>query len=192
MIVVATAFGCGTGRLTQQTPLHHPESTDTTAEGGIDHYMEEHAAELETVEGPTVTRIGDEIRITWDCALLFDMDSAMLKTESPQHIRGMVAVLIRYPDTDIVVEGHTDSEGPEDYNQKLSERRAVSFRDCLVDMGVAPSRLTAVGHGGLRPTAPNDSENGRQRNRRIEIEIRPNAELRARFAEEKSEDPSPE
>jgi outer membrane protein OmpA-like peptidoglycan-associated protein len=155
--------------------------------GVIGHYMDKQAEELAKIEGAKTERVGDEIKVTWDNAILFDFDSAMLKTESQDNIQKMADVFVKYPDTDIIIAGHTDSKGSEDYNQKLSERRAASVREYLVDMGVAPSRLRSVGYGELRPAATNDDDAGRSLNRRVEVEIKANEELKARAAEEEKQ-----
>jgi outer membrane protein OmpA-like peptidoglycan-associated protein len=151
--------------------------------GVIGHYMDKQAEELAKIEGAKTERVGDEIRVTWDSAILFDFDSAMLKTTSQENIKQMADVFKQYPDTDIVIAGHTDSRGSEDYNEKLSERRALSVRGYLVDMGVAASRLETTGLGELQPIDSNDSEAGRQANRRVEIQIRANEQLKARAAQ---------
>jgi outer membrane protein OmpA-like peptidoglycan-associated protein len=124
--------------------------------GVIGHYMDKQAEELAKIEGAKTERVGDEIKVTWDSAILFDFDSAMLRTESQDNIKKMGDVFVKYPDTDIIIAGHTDNKGTEDYNQKLSDRRASSVRAYLVDMGVSPSRLQSFGYGELRPAASND------------------------------------
>jgi outer membrane protein OmpA-like peptidoglycan-associated protein len=155
--------------------------------GVIGHYMDKQAEELAKIEGAKTERVGDEIKVTWDSAILFDFDSAMLKTDSQDNMEKMADVFVKYPDTDIIIAGHTDSKGSEDYNQKLSERRATSVRQYLVDMGVPPSRLQPFGYGELRPAATNDDDAGRSLNRRVEIEIKANEELKARAAEEEKQ-----
>lgn len=82
-------------------------------------------------------------------------------------------VLNQYPQTNITINGHTDSTGTEDYNQKLSERRADVVKNALAGMGVNPSRMTAIGYGKSRPVADNSTEAGRLMNRRVEILINP-------------------
>ncbi len=154
--------------------------------GVVGHYMDKQAEELAKIEGAKTERVGDEIQVTWDSAILFDFDSAMLKPASQDNIKKMGDVFVKYPDTDIVIAGHTDNKGTEDYNQKLSERRAASVRAYLVEMGVAPSRLQSVGYGELQPAAGNDDEAGRQLNRRVQIEIKANEELKARAAAEEN------
>jgi len=148
--------------------------------GLIGHYMDKQAEDLAAIPGAKTERVGDEIRVTWESAILFDFDSAMLKLDSQSNLKQMAEVLNKYPDTDLVIAGHTDDKGADEYNQKLSERRAMSVRQYLVDAGVAPTRLSTVGYGESRPVAANDSELGRSENRRVEIEIRANEDLRAK------------
>lgn len=169
-------YGCG-----------GPSRNGAPIGGLIGRYMDEQAGDLEKIEGAAARRVGDGIKITWDSAILFDFDSAMLSTASHGLLREMADVLSRYPDTDIVIAGHTDSAGSEEHNRKLSERRALAVGMYLVDLGVAPSRLRTEGHGALRPAAAEDTEEGRRRNRRVEIDIRANEELKARAEAEQDE-----
>lgn len=152
------------------------------AGGLIGHYMDKQAEELAKIEGAKTERVGDEIRVTFDSAILFDFDSSMLRVSSQEQLRQMAEVFKKYPETEIVVAGHTDSRGPEDYNQKLSERRAKAVRDFLVDQGVSSARLTVIGYGEIRPVASNETDEGRRLNRRVELEIRANQALRERAA----------
>jgi outer membrane protein OmpA-like peptidoglycan-associated protein len=85
-------------------------------------------------------------------------------------------ILVRYPDTTIVVEGHTDSTGSDTYNMQLSDRRANSVKRLLVQRGVADYRITTIGYGESRPVATNNTPEGRQMNRRVEIRVNPNAQ----------------
>jgi len=154
------------------------------AGGIIGHYMDKQAEELAKIPGAKTERVGDQIRVTFESAILFDFDSAMLKVSSQDQLKQMAEVFKKYPDTEIVISGHTDNRGSESYNQKLSERRAKAVRDFLVDQGIDPGRLTVVGYGELRPVASNDTEEGRRLNRRVELQIRANQALRERAARE--------
>lgn len=103
--------------------------------------------------------------------VLFGFDSAQL---TPAATSALDAVVARLSATDVQairVEGHTDSVGNDLYNQRLSERRAASVADYLVSRGVAPDKLSTQGHGESRPVADNDSEAGREQNRRVEITV---------------------
>jgi outer membrane protein OmpA-like peptidoglycan-associated protein len=152
--------------------------------GVVGHYMDKQAEELAKIEGAKTERVGDEIRVTFENAILFDFDSSVLKVSSQDQLRQMGEVFVKYPDTDIIIAGHTDNKGSEEYNQKLSERRANAVRGFLVDANINPARLTTYGYGESRPVASNDTEEGRKLNRRVEIQIRANKELRERAAKE--------
>jgi outer membrane protein OmpA-like peptidoglycan-associated protein len=106
--------------------------------------------------------------------VLFDFNSAGLRSSSRDELREMATVFNRYNDTTIVVAGHTDSVGSESYNQGLSNRRANTVANYLEDLGVRGSRLDAVGYGESRPKSSNSTASGRQQNRRVEIYIRAN------------------
>jgi outer membrane protein OmpA-like peptidoglycan-associated protein len=82
-------------------------------------------------------------------------------------------VLNQYPQTNILIAGHTDSTGSESHNQQLSERRAEAVKNALMSNGVSPMRMRTVGYGESRPIADNNTEAGRQLNRRVEITITP-------------------
>ncbi|MGI9077663.1 MAG: OmpA family protein [Gemmatimonadaceae bacterium] len=103
--------------------------------------------------------------------ILFDVDKATLKAGAEANIRRIAAVLDQYPDNAIVVEGHTDSQGSDAYNQKLSEDRAASVRASLVTGGVDASNITSKGFGESQPVATNDTPAGRQQNRRVEVVV---------------------
>lgn len=167
VVAVVSLTGCGIARRL----LGRSGGGSEAAGAASPREMDAQAGELATIEGAAIERVGSEIKITWDTAVLFDFDSAMLATDSQDVIKRMADVFVRHPNTHIVIAAHTDSVGPDDYNQKLSARRASSLRDYLVDLGVAPSRLRAEGRGELFPVAGNDTEEGRRLNRRVEISV---------------------
>jgi outer membrane protein OmpA-like peptidoglycan-associated protein len=154
------------------------------AGGVIGHYMDKQAEELAQIDGATTERVGDEIKVTFQNAILFDFDSSVLKTSSQDQLKQMSDVFIKYPDTDIIIAGHTDSQGTEEYNQKLSERRANAVKGFIIQQGINQSRLSTYGYGESTPVASNDTDQGRMLNRRVELEIRANKELRERAAQE--------
>ena len=84
-------------------------------------------------------------------------------------LQRLVALLRGYPDSDITIEGHTDTLGSEGYNYNLSQRRADGIKMYLIDQGVVIPRITALGKGGSRPVAANSTAAGRQRNSRVEV-----------------------
>lgn len=145
----------------------------------IGNYMDKQAAEIRNeVSNATVERVGEGIRIVFDTGLLFSTDSATLNANSQSNLRKLADILNRYADTNVVIEGHTDSIGTEASNQILSERRASSVATILRTYGVADRRLSAVGYGETRPVATNETENGRRLNRRVEVLIYADNELK--------------
>ena len=139
----------------------------------IGHRMDQQQKELQQIPGVEVTRPAEnEIAVQLTNDILFDFNSATLRPESQSTLRDLADNFRRYTDESISVEGHTDNIGTPQYNQTLSERRAYSVHDYLVDQGVPSSRVTAIGYGETRPKATNDTPEGRQLNRRVEIHIR--------------------
>jgi len=137
--------------------------------------MDKQERELRQIEGIDVARTDeDELRVTVRNEILFDFDSASLRSSSRDELREMADVFNKYKDTTIAVNGHTDSTGSAAYNERLSERRANSVANYLQDLGVRGSRIDASGYGESKPKASNGSASGRQQNRRVEIYVRAN------------------
>ncbi|MDX1582005.1 MAG: OmpA family protein [Thermoanaerobaculia bacterium] len=138
----------------------------------VGHMMDKQQRELEEIEGVDVTRPAeDELAVVMENDILFDFDSHALRSTSRSTLRELSGVLVDYPETDIVVKGHTDSVGSDTYNQALSVRRARAVRDFLMSHGVVGSRISALGLGESMPVASNETVEGRQLNRRVEVEI---------------------
>ena len=138
--------------------------------------MDKQERELRQIEGVDVTRVdNDELKVTVKNEVLFDYNSTALRSASRSALQEMSEVFQRYNDTTIVVEGHADSTGSASYNQRLSERRADAVANYLQNLGVRGSRIDAVGFGESQPRATNNTASGRQRNRRVEINVRANA-----------------
>jgi outer membrane protein OmpA-like peptidoglycan-associated protein len=145
----------------------------------IGQQMDRQADDLDDdLEGADVTRVGEGIEVTFDSALLFDFDSAELRRNARQNLRELAESLENYPRTDILIVGHTDATGPEDYNQELSEDRARAAAAFLYDQGIRPDRVETLGRGESEPVATNDTEAGRQQNRRVEVAIYASEEMR--------------
>lgn len=135
--------------------------------------MDKQEQELRQIEGVEVTRPSEgeiSVRLTND--ILFDTNSSALRTASRTTLNDLANNFRQYPDNLLVVEGHTDSTGTDQYNQRLSEQRASSVADYLIDNGVRASAITVYGFGESRPKSSNDTAEGRQANRRVEIHIR--------------------
>ena len=152
----------------------------TAAGAIIGDYMTKQKKELEKVPGADVQQVGDELVVTFQSPILFDTDSSVLKSEARKLLDDVGRVLQNYPETNVLVKGHTDDTGSETHNQQLSERRAEAVRNYIVTRGVTGSRLQALGFGESMPVASNASNDGRSQNRRVELQIAANQELRAR------------
>ena len=145
----------------------------------IGHQMDQQAKEIEqNIPGATVTRVGEGIAVTFASGLLYDFDSDAIKATAAQNLRTLAQSLGKYPNTDILIVGHTDATGSDNYNQSLSERRAQSAQLFLVREGVSNARLRATGRGETEPIDSNDTETGQAQNRRVEIAIYANAAAR--------------
>lgn len=127
--------------------------------------------EFEARDAANIQRNADMLALTFKSEALFDIGSSALKEGAYDEITRVSRVLNQYPDTEILIAGHTDSTGSEDGNQILSERRAENVKNALVGQGVNPNRLSTVGFGHTAPIADNSTESGRQLNRRVVITI---------------------
>jgi outer membrane protein OmpA-like peptidoglycan-associated protein len=145
----------------------------------IGKYMDKQAEELRRdLDGAKVERIGEGIKITFDSGILFGFDSSELTSASKVNISELAKTLKKYEDTEILIEGHTDSQGTEEYNQELSERRAASVSIQLKNLEVSGSRISEVGYGEMQPVADNSTKEGRSQNRRVEVAIYANNKLK--------------
>jgi len=114
------------------------------------------------------------LKLTMSSEVSFDFNSATIKSSFYSPLNKIADIMKRYPQTQIVIAGHTDSVGSEQYNLNLSLRRANAVADYLISRGVAQSRLGTEGRGELEPIASNETESGRAQNRRVEIYVVPN------------------
>lgn len=145
----------------------------------IGNYMDRQSRELEEdLEGAKVERVGEGIKVTFDSGILFAVDSSTLSDASKEEIAKLAEVLKKYEETNIMFSGHTDATGTEEYNQKLSEERAKSVAEYAAFIGVDAERMTIVGQGESEPIATNDTAEGRAQNRRVEVAIWANDELK--------------
>ena len=150
-----------------------------TAGGLIGRHMDKQAEEMrKDLKNAKVERIGEGIKITFDSGILFEIDSSELQSAAKTNIESLAKILNKYPDTNILIEGDTDNTGTNEYNQKLSERRAQAVADYQKSMSVAGSRISTVGLGELNPIASNDTDYGRTQNRRVEVAIFANDKLK--------------
>ena len=148
-----------------------------TAGAVIGKQMDRQAEELEKLENAEVERVGEGIKITFDSGLMFPINQYTLTEQSRTNLGELAESLKAHPDTNILIEGHTDNTGKEAYNMKLSKRRAASVKNYLTSLGVDNSRLELAAFGEELPIASNDTEEGRQKNRRVEVAISANEKM---------------
>ena len=150
-----------------------------TAGALIGRHMDKQAEELRNdLKGATVERVGEGILITFDSGLLFSLESYALQPATRDNLTQLAGTLKKYDDTNILIEGHTDSSGEDAYNQTLSEKRAKQVENFLVTQAVKESRITTKGYGEKQPLGSNDTEAGKQSNRRVEVAIYANNEMK--------------
>jgi outer membrane protein OmpA-like peptidoglycan-associated protein len=184
------AGGAAAGAILGQAIGHDTEATlwgaaigaalGGAAGAGVGKYMDNQEEEmrqaLEASQAAAVQREGNLLSVMFKGDVTFDHNSAVVRPGLYNEIDRVANVLNQYPQTLIRVEGHTDSTGSEQYNLDLSRRRAEAVRNLLVQRNVSASRMEVVGYGEAKPVATNETEAGRQMNRRVELKIAPTKE----------------
>ncbi len=160
---IGTAVGAGTGAL-------------------IGRKMDKQKAELEKIQGAQVDTVKDKngltaIKVTFADGILFQTGKSLLNTTSQKALNEFALSLKNSPDTDVNIYGHTDNTGSREVNQKLSEERAATVKNYLVNNGVAATRLATKGYAFDDPIADNSTADGRAKNRRVEIYISANSDM---------------
>ena len=141
--------------------------------------MDKQAAEIkQTVPGATVTREGEGILVKFDSGILFDVDKTVVKPVAQTSLKKLALSLQNNPQTNIMIVGHTDSTGTAEHNMDLSIRRAGAVRTFLTGEGIDGSRLSTKGKGETEPIALNATADGRAQNRRVEIVIVANDQMK--------------
>ncbi|HWA34441.1 MAG TPA: OmpA family protein [Cyclobacteriaceae bacterium] len=139
----------------------------------IGRHMDKQAEELKAdLKGAKVQRVGEGIKITFDSGLMFALDSYELTPATKTNLANLAKTLNKYDDTDILIEGHTDKTGADDYNMELSRKRALSVANYLESLGVKGARVTTMGYGETQPVSTVDAEN-----RRVEVAIYANKKM---------------
>lgn len=144
--------------------------------GAVGAYMDVQEAKLRerlASSGVGIQRVGDDIILVMPGNITFATDSAGLRSDFYEVLNSVAIVLVEYERTVVEVAGHTDSTGSDTYNTTLSGNRAQTVASYLRGQGVADMRLLTLAYGESRPIAPNDTDSGRQRNRRVEITLAP-------------------
>jgi outer membrane protein OmpA-like peptidoglycan-associated protein len=151
----------------------------------IGRQMDRQAEQLEgDLEGASVERIGEGIAVTFESGILYPYNSTNILPAGRDNLRRLAASLQRYPETEVLIVGHTDSTGSDAYNMNLSIRRAEAAKNLLVAQGVAANRIRTSGRGETEPVASNATDEGRQLNRRVEVAIFASEEYRDRIMRE--------
>ncbi len=150
-----------------------------TAGALIGHNMDKQAEEMkQDLSNAKIERVREGIKITFSSGILFATNSYELQATAKENIVSLSKILNKYQDTNVIIEGDTDSEGSEEYNQRLSERRAQAVADYTRSAGVDGARITTVGRGETNPVASNETAEGRAQNRRVEIAIFANEKMK--------------
>jgi outer membrane protein OmpA-like peptidoglycan-associated protein len=152
----------------------------------IGNKMDKQAKKMEEDLGNTATveRVGEGIKLTFNSQLLFDFGKTDLKEANKADLKKFAETLKQYPGTDMLIVGHTDDTGPVDFNQALSEKRANAVCDQLELSGVNSSRMRKQGLGETQPAVLNDTESNRTQNRRVEIAIFANEQMKTEAGKE--------
>jgi outer membrane protein OmpA-like peptidoglycan-associated protein len=154
-----------------------------TAGAVIGHQMDQQAKEIQqNIPGAIVERVGEGLQVTFESGLLFDLNSDVLRDAARKNLSTLAQSLEKYPNTDLMIVGHTDASGSDAYNMTLSARRAAAAESYLAAQGVTRTRLRSAGRGESEPVAPNDTEADRQKNRRVEVAIYANDAFKAQAA----------
>jgi outer membrane protein OmpA-like peptidoglycan-associated protein len=150
-----------------------------TAGALIGHNMDKQAEEMKKdLSDAKIERVGEGIKITFNSGILFAVNKSELQATAKTNIESLAKILNKYPDTNVIIEGDTDSDGSEESNQKLSERRAQAVADYTRAVGVDAARISTVGKGETNPVASNDTPEGKAQNRRVEIAIFANEKMK--------------
>ena len=151
----------------------------------IGHQMDKQAEEIKkTVPDAKVERVGEGIVVEFSSNVLFAFDKSNLSDDAKTSLDKLVKVLNSYPDTNIEVQGHTDSKGSESYNQTLSEKRPAAVSGYLSGKDIAAKRVTIKGFGETIPKYDNETADGRTQNRRVEFLISANEKMKAEAKKE--------
>ena len=157
-----------------------------TAGNLIGKKMDAQAKELkQAVPTADVQRVNEGIAITFESGLLFKINSSDINDAYMADLSSAAEVFVKYPETNITIHGHTDDTGSDEFNMTLSEKRAKAVADFLISKGVAANRIIEKGFGETQPKFPNDSEENRSKNRRVEIAVVANAEMQQEAKEGK-------
>jgi outer membrane protein OmpA-like peptidoglycan-associated protein len=149
------------------------------AGGLIGNKMDKQAKELkQAIPNAEVQRVGEGIDMTFNSQLMFALNSDVISEGAKNDLASAATVFVKYPDTNLMIEGHTDDTGADDYNMALSEKRANAVANFLISKGVSSSRIQRKWYGETQPKYPNDSEANRSKNRRVEVAVYANDKMK--------------
>ncbi|MBN9382350.1 MAG: OmpA family protein [Chitinophagaceae bacterium] len=145
----------------------------------IGRHMDKQAQEIkQAVPDAQVERVGEGIEMTFNSGLLFQINSSALSDVAKTNLEKVAGVFVKYPETNLLIEGHTDDTGKPEYNMELSKKRAYAVSDYLSSKGVSSSRMDVKWYGMTQPKVPNTSEANRAQNRRVEVAISANDHMK--------------
>ena len=168
------AIGAMIGNATGSTATGLALGTLIGGAGGaiIGHQMDQQAKEIiNNVPSASVARVGEGMDVTFASATLFDANSTVLNQHARENLTTLAQSLQKYPNTNLLIVGHTDVSDTEANSMALSERRAAAVKNYLASQGVSPARMRSEGRGSTEPVAASDNEVDRQQNRRVEVAI---------------------
>ena len=173
------AVGAGVGKAAGNTALGAiiGATVGGVAGGIIGHKMDKQAEEIAKIPGAEVKRVGEGINVTFEEGVLFGYDKFNVTPAAEKKLDDLATILNKYPDTYVLIEGHTDATGSDDYNRSLSQKRAEAVSDELREKDVKNKRIQTAWYGEAQPKYSNDSEASRAKNRRVEFAIYASEEL---------------
>ncbi|MDB5193522.1 MAG: OmpA/MotB domain protein [Segetibacter sp.] len=173
------AVGAGVGKAAGNTILGAiiGATVGGVTGGVIGRTMDKEASEIAQIPGAEVKRVGEGINITFESGVLFSVNQASLNQNAQTKIKELASILNKYPDTYILIEGHTDNTGTDSHNMTLSQQRAQAVSDFLKAQNITATRLKTAAYGEAQPKVPNDSEANRSQNRRVEFAIYANEKM---------------
>ena len=173
------AVGAGVGKAAHNTALGAiiGAAVGGVTGGVIGKQMDKEAEEIAKIPGAEVKRVGEGINVTFESGVLFGVDQSELTADAQKKIKDLANVFSKYPDSYILIEGHTDASGSDDHNMQLSEQRAKAVSGFLQGQNVSSSRIKTAWYGESQPKFPNDTEANKAQNRRVEFAIYANEAL---------------
>ena len=184
------AVGAGVGKAAGNTALGAiiGATVGGVAGGIIGKKMDKQAEEISEIPGAEVKRVGEGINVTFESGVLFGFDKSQVSIAAEKQLTELAQILNKYPDTYLLVEGHTDAAGTDEYNMGLSQRRAEAVANVLRQKNIAGERIKTQWYGESQPKYSNDTEEDKAKNRRVELAIYANEKLKEEAKKEAGEE----